>query len=113
MTSIGRIEGGPRDNRIDQGEWIALIKSLPSLAPIRPTKGINPFTGKPIEFKSPVTSASVCIEGTELGSLSWAMDGSPILIVYANDEAAATVASVAEQVAQKLGAHFVLEAEKP
>jgi hypothetical protein len=107
MTSLGRIEASPEAAGIDQGRWIALIGSHRSLAPVPPRQGINPFTREQTEFRAPATSAIVSIEGTVVGSICWAMDGSPMLVVDARDESAEAVTSVADEVAIALGARFV------
>ena len=106
MAFIGQIEGASGSNGIDKDSWIRLIDSHPQLSVVPPQKGINPFTRKPIEFKALPTSAIVCIGGEEIGSISWAQDGSPSLIVEADDKSADAIASLAQELAIDLGGTF-------
>jgi len=113
MSLIGQIVSANVDQGIDEEKWIALIEAHPSLTTVPQRKGINPFTGKQAQFKAPITSALVCLEGVEIGSIHWATDGSPILIVEAKDGAETSVARLAKEIAAKLGHHFQPETEKP
>jgi hypothetical protein len=109
MPCIGRIESGSGTNEINESQWIALIKTEASLAPIPPRKGINPFTRKATEFRAPATSATILKDRVDIGTIYWAMDGSSMLMVDAREGSEQSVISVAEEVATKLGARFVCE----
>jgi hypothetical protein len=108
---IGQIEASPPTPGIDQRKWLSLIGSSRRLAPVPPRQGGNPFTGKGMELRAPATTANVMIDDTEVGVIYWAMDGSPILIVDAQEGWAESVASIAAALANTLGARFVPETE--
>lgn len=112
MVYVGRIEALPRSAGIDQSRWIALIGAYDSLAPVPPLKGINPFTREPCEYKAPVSTAIVRVNAVDVGSISWAVDDSPMLDVYAEDDSVTLVANLADEIAKVLGARFVLEADE-
>ena len=113
MLLLGRIEVVPESSAIDSGKWLALIDSHGSLGRLPGHLGINPFTRKPIEYKAPASTAAIRISEAEVGSIFWAMDGTPCLIVQAEEGSAEAVAHIAEEVATALGARFVREsAEK-
>ena len=105
MDYIGRIEASVG---IDRSQWIALIASHQALAPVPPVIGINPFTRKECTFTAPATSAIVSADGVDIGSICWAQDNSPMLIVSAW-QSVEVVARIAEDVASNLGANFVRE----
>jgi hypothetical protein len=107
MCSIGQIVGVPDSVGIDRNKWIALIGSHRLLGPVLARKGINPFTGKPVEFKAPPTSAIITIDGKGVGNITWAEDGSPMLIVQTGDGVEDSVARVATDVAIALNGQFV------
>ena len=111
MPCLGRIEALSASAGIDRRVWVALIGTHPALKRVPPREGINPFTREKTEFKAPQTSAVISIRGMDIGSIYWAMDDSPMLIVHANDGSAESVAAVAEEVAAALSARFVPETE--
>jgi hypothetical protein len=78
-----------------------------SLRHVPSHKGINPFTRQPCEFNAPASTAQITFDGARVGAIEWAMDGSPLLLVHADDEWMDYVASVAEGVAFLFGARFV------
>jgi len=104
MVIIGRIEapGG-----IESGKWLDLIESHPALANAPTRKGVNPFTRQPCEYKPPASSALIRKDGAEIGSIYCAMDGSPTLVVQAQEDLVDAVAGVAADIAGSLGGHFV------
>src|SRR5262245_48708481 len=109
MLFLGRIEAVSESTEIDPGNWLALIDSHGSLGHVPAHMGINPFTRKPMEFKAPASTAAVRIGGVRVGSIFWALDGSPYLLVQAEEESAEAVADIAEEIATALGARFVRE----
>jgi hypothetical protein len=111
MLFLGRIEAVSESNPIDPGKWLALIDSHRSLGHVLPHVGINPFTREPCEYKAPASTAAIRIGLARVGSIWWAMDGSPFLIVQAQEDSAEGVASIADEVATMLGARFVRETD--
>src|SRR5262245_10762396 len=84
-------------------DWISLIGVHPSLAPVPARQGINPFTKGPYLFKAPRDSARVMVADAEVGSIVWAEDESQMLVVWSTATERAQVASVAIDVASRLG----------
>lgn len=109
MLFIGRIEAASDSAKIDPNRWLAMIDSHGSLGHVPPKKAINPFTRKPCEVNAPASTAVVRVGEAGVGSIWWALDGSPFLIVQAEEESADAVAKIAEEVATELGARFVRE----
>jgi hypothetical protein len=112
MLSLGQIQAVPGSSAIDSSKWLALIDSHSALEHTPARKGVNPFTREPCEYKAPASTASVRIEGARVGSIFWAMDGSPCLIVQAEEHSAEAVANIAEQIAKALGGQFVREIDE-
>jgi hypothetical protein len=90
-----------------QNERITLIGTHPSLAPVPPRQGINPFTKGPCLYKARPDTARVLIEGREVGSIEWAQDESQLLVVWSDAATNAQVAKVAADVASQLGWRYV------
>jgi hypothetical protein len=84
-----------------------LIDSHPALRHVPPHTGINPFTREPWEYNAPASTAQITVEGTRVGAIEWAMDGSRYLLVHAAEGRVDFVESVATDVATTLGACFV------
>lgn len=92
------------ESGIDRDAWVALINQHPSLAHIASTQGTNPFTRETIETRPPETSALILFNGNEVGTIYWAMDDSPMLIVDADtDEAKPMI----DNIASFLDARFI------
>jgi hypothetical protein len=109
MPYIGQIEAIGGSAGIDARRWMELIDSYGSLAHVPPVTGINPATRQPCEFNAPSSTARVMRGGARIGAILWALDGSPFLLVEADEEAADEVAKVAENIASRLDARFVRE----
>lgn len=90
-----------------KNEWIALIGVHYALSVYEPKHGINPFTKTPILFRPHPDTARVVVDGTQVGSIHWAMDDSRRLVVWAETAAIARVTDVANDVAVKLGWQFI------
>jgi hypothetical protein len=90
-----------------QDVWVALIDSHPSLGRQPPRQGINPFTKAPITLKGAPDHALVKLNELQIGSIHWAMDGSPQLLVWALPEERVKVISVALDVSAQLGGQFI------
>lgn len=112
MAYIGRLKPVTESAEIDEMRWIKLIDSHGSLRHAPPVNGINPFTRQPWVFYAADSTAEVIIDGTSVGSIVWASDGSSLLFVNADDEWVDTVASIAEEIAKTLGVFFVRESEE-
>ena len=106
MDLLGTIEP-PAAATSGRAEWITLIGAHPALAPVQPVQGINPFTKEPYLYKPRPDSARVLLEGSQVGSISWAEDGSQLLVVWSNVGVQARVAKVAADVASRLGWSFL------
>jgi hypothetical protein len=109
MKCLGQIQAVPGSAAIDSSKWLALIDSHGALEHVPARKGINPFTREPVDYKAPATSALIRVQGAQIGSIFWAMDGSPYLMVQAEEGSVETVAALAREIAAALGAQFVRE----
>jgi hypothetical protein len=109
MLDLGRIEPPSNSTGIDRTRWVALIDAHPSLAHVPPRIGPKPGTQELCEYKAPASTAIVFVNGARAGSIEWALDGSPYLLVHAQEESARDVAEIAEEVATILGARFILD----
>ena len=110
MQLVGTI-GADDASSADQGEWIAPIGKHTSLAAPHPKQGINPFTKQPHLFKPAKDYASVLLEGSKVGAIHWATDGSHRLIVWSAPGAISHVTDIALDVASTLGGRFVVDTE--
>ena len=98
MQLVGTI-GADDASSADQGEWIAPIGKHTSLAAPHPKQGINPFTKQPHLFKPAKDYASVLLEGSKVGAIHWATDGSHRLIVWSAPGAISHATDIALDVA--------------
>src|SRR5882724_7668303 len=108
MKLLGAIEQGI-DGTVGRSEWIQLIDSHPELSHVPDKQGINPFTKRPMLYKAAPDCARVLAGGIEVGMIYWSEDGSHCLTVWAVMGAEAQVATVAEEVASRLGWRYVRE----
>jgi hypothetical protein len=94
---------------IDMERWHEMIGTHLSLAhpPARP--GINPFTKQEMVYKPNKYFAQVVLDKGEIGAIYPAMDGSPYLIVDAEESCDKGVREVAEDIARILGGRFELD----
>jgi hypothetical protein len=104
MDFIGEIQAKPDPPGINNAQWIEMIHEHPSLEPVPPREGINPFTRKPTVYPAPADSARVVVGGKEVGSMEWAMDDSNMINVYGDPE---VVIPLAREIAEALGGRFV------
>ena len=107
---LGTIEPSP-DSDAGKNEWIALIGVHSALALYEPKQGINPFTKAPILFKPHPDTARVIVDGSQVGSIHWAMDDSRRLVVWAETAAKSRVIAIANDVASRLGWCFLAHNE--
>jgi hypothetical protein len=108
VLSLGRIEA-LSDLGIDPSTWLALIDSHRSLGHVPPHSAIKPGTQERCEYKAPASTAIVFASGARAGLIEWALDGSPYLLVDAEEESAQVVAEIAQEAATLLGAKLVRE----
>jgi hypothetical protein len=85
---------------IDREQWIDLIVAHPNLVRFKDREGINPFTRAPMIFRGHTDNAHVIVDGAEVGTMSWAQDGSHKIVVDGNAE---LVEPLALEVAARLG----------
>jgi hypothetical protein len=83
--------------------WIRVIEAHPQLSSVPPREGINPFSTAPHLYRADPTTARVMIEGTQIGSIHWAMDDSRRLVVWSIAGAEEKIRGVASDVAARLG----------
>lgn len=57
-------------------------------------------------LRAPDTTARIIVDGIQVGSIFWALDGSHMLIVDAEDGAADSVTIIAQNLATSLNASF-------
>ena len=108
MQLLGTIE--PDDvASADPGEWIALIGKHTSLAAALPKQGMNPFSKQPHLFEPAKDYASAVLDGSKVGAIHLAMDGSHRLIVWSEPAARSHVTGIAQDVASRLGWRFVVD----
>lgn len=106
MELLGTIEPGD-DHVTGKPQWAELINAHPHLS-LGPAKtGINPFTKRPMEFKPNPYDSAVQVEDRRVGTIHWAMDDSRRLVVWSEVGSEISVRAVAEDVALRLGWHFV------
>jgi hypothetical protein len=106
MDLLGTIEP-TSDSSAGNSEWIALIGTHPSLAPIPPHQGINPFTKGQMQYKARPDSAQILVNGSKVGFITWAEDDSQLLVAWTNAGAEAQVANIAAEIAACLGWKFL------
>jgi hypothetical protein len=77
-------------------------------------EGINPFTKQKTVFRAPADSVRVTAERRIVGSMHWALDDSPALIVWATREpdARATMSAIALEIAEALKGDFIPGSER-
>jgi hypothetical protein len=100
---LGSITSPPDPPGIDREQWTGLVVAHPNLARFKDREGVNPFTRKPMIFRAGDDSAHVIVDGVEVGTMSWAQDGSHQVSVEGDAE---LVEPVAVEVAFKLGGTY-------
>jgi len=106
MEALGTIEPDA-GTVIERDAWIALIATHPSLAPVQPRQGNNPFTKEPHMYKAAPDHALVLLDDTKVGAIHWAIDAPHRLIVSSMPKARTHVIAVAHDVASSLGGRFL------
>jgi hypothetical protein len=103
MAYLGRVTTKLNPPSVDPQRWHDVIGRHPNLSPLPPREGLNPFTKQPYLYPAPAENVRVILDGIEVGSMTWAEDGSCQIAV---DGDSATVVKIATQVAEELGCVF-------
>ena len=103
MEFIGRILSESDPPGISRQRWIDLIHEHPNLAPVPPREGINPFTKEPMTFRPPRDFARVVVDGTDVGTMSWAANEENLIVVIGERQ---VVGPLAHNIAKRLGGCF-------
>jgi hypothetical protein len=103
MAYLGRITTKRNPPSVDVQRWLEVITQHPNLSLLPPREGLNPFTKQPYLYPAPAENAQVILDGVQIGSMTWAEDGSRQIAV---DGDAATLVKIAMQVAEELGCIF-------
>jgi hypothetical protein len=103
MAFFGEILSEPDPPGINKQRWLEIIREHPNLAPIPPKKGINPFTRESMLIHAATGSVLVVVDGSEVGSMGWALDGSNKITVSGESD---TVLQLARDIAKEQGGRF-------
>jgi hypothetical protein len=103
MNFLGTVTAHPDPPGIDLERWRQLIAAHPSLEPVAPKLGVNPFTREPFTYSSHPGTAWVVIGGRQAGMMSWAEDGTNQIAVWGESDA---IDEIATQVAVQLGGAY-------
>lgn len=101
IAAIVREPGG-----IPLDDWLSEIARNPALRSMAPVAGINPFTRRSMEYRRPY-AGHVSVGGSDVGSMIWEANH---ILMWGN---AAAVAPIAQDIAAKLNARFLLRSEFP
>ena len=106
MEYIGQIEAKADDSALTCNRWLQFIAERSELvrAPARMVR--NPATGQMIEARPPPDTVQLIREGANLGSFSWAPDGSAAVDVMCCDGCRKLMAKAAREFAHVLGGRF-------
>ena len=88
---------------MDLQRWLDVIARHPNLASVPRREGLNPFTKEPYFYRAPPEDARVILDGVQVGSMTWAQDGSRQIAVEGE---ISIVERIAIQVAEELGCVF-------
>jgi len=100
---IGFIVRAPGSPALTKQAWCGLIDDRPELVRPKPRSVRNPFTLGRMTVRATPDAVGVVIDGREVGSMHWAMDCSPQVIVWGEP---AVVIPFARELAGVLGAQF-------
>jgi hypothetical protein len=106
MHYVGYIEAEPDPPGIDKAAWIELIDRHPHLVRPGPSRGINPFTREPVEFRANPTAANLVIDGEDVGFFDWSQNEENVILVTGELPA---IRRYAAEIAEQLGGRFVEE----
>ena len=108
INFIGTIESPAGAPPIEFEAWVALIDSRRELVRGEPRRGINPFSGKPTTFQPARDVCTLTVDGSNLGSFSWARDDSNAVCVFGE---LTSIRDHAVEIANQLGGVFKLADE--
>jgi hypothetical protein len=100
MDYLGQIATSHDPPALTLQRWLEVIARHPNLALEPPSQGLNPFTKQPYLFQPPRGNACVILDGVQIGSMTWAEDGSCRIAVVGESP---SVKEIAMQVANELG----------
>lgn len=103
MDYLGRITNRSEAPALDLQRWTELISRHPRLAPVEAAIGTNPFTKRSHEYRPHPGAARVIQNGTDVGMMIWAEDGSSQIVVCGTP---GVVEEIAIHVAAELGCVF-------
>ena len=103
MEYLGDIAAEPDTPAVRRERWLALIDEHPALERPEPVEGINPFTRKPMLYRSPWDAASVIVDGKRVGGMMLAQDGSSYILVQGERD---LMVPFAQRIALVLGSRF-------
>jgi hypothetical protein len=100
---LGQIRSVSNRAGIDRAHWVQLIGEHPNLSHPQSQNAINPFTKKPVIIHPPSETARIIVDGEAVGTMTWALDVSNCLDVFADGD---SVMPIVEEVARVLGGRF-------
>ena len=103
MDEIALIQG----DALTVDGWLSLIESREDLITYPERVGTNPFTGLPVNFRPPPTTVRIIRQGSDVGHIRMAEDGSTNLIVASLLEDRETTLSIAEGIATELQSRLI------
>jgi hypothetical protein len=104
MDFIGEIISEPDPPGINKELWAKLIDDHPCLERFPSAKeGINPFTRKPMIYRSKDPGAWVVVDGRKVGRMDWPQNGSNCILVSGERD---PVVPLAHNIAEMLRGHF-------
>jgi hypothetical protein len=108
-TFIGEIRAIQGQPPVRLSDWLDLIPKRRDLVPVKDRDVIHPFTKEKLDLRASADSVRVIVGRRIVGSMHWALDDSPALIVWAKDrpDAHATVSAIAVEVARALKGELV------
>lgn len=105
MELLGTIQARD-DATAERDAWVTLISAHSFLASVAPREGISPLHRQPLTLKPRPDCARIMLDGNEVGMIEWAQDDSDRLIVWASHIAKIHAASVAIDIAARLGMRY-------
>jgi hypothetical protein len=89
----------------DKAVWCEFIQKRPELRSPAPREGINPFTKKPVLFRSRKDEAEIMLNGVVIGGADWSQSEEPLI----NVSVEASGLPLVQELASALGGTFVAD----